>query len=196
MNFRLIFVLVFAILLMPTTSFGQTSDEIPVGSGKYDGVFTIQNVKMVENDTYKMISMDVTIKVKNLESKDVYWHSTSSITLVNENGKTYRVPFGGCGGTPESLVIYPNRGGEGTYTTCFKVDKEFSNFKIQYQNNILKKSYEIGNLDLNQINQQTVQTTEKSPIDTVIETKIPNTSKPKDFFSQILDMLKKLFSFS
>jgi len=182
--------------LMPITSFAQSTGDVRLGGGKYDGVFTIQNVKVVEKDTYKIIFMDVTIRVKNLESKDVYWHSASSIKLVNENDKSYYFPFGGCAGTPEFLVIYPNRGGVDTYSTCFKVEKEFNNFKIQYQNNNLKKSYEIGKIDLNQKSEM-IQKSEKPPIDTVKDIKIQDVEKTsKDFFSQIMEFFKKLFSFS
>lgn len=89
MNSRLLFVLVFAFLLIPITSFAYTTNNIPLDSRNHYGEVLVKNVKVLEKEFYKVIVLDIQIKVKDLELERSAWIEPDSIKLVNENGKVY-----------------------------------------------------------------------------------------------------------
>lgn len=210
-NPRLIFVLILAILLMPIISFAQTADNLPLDSRNHHGEVSIKNVKVIEKDYYKVIILDVRFKVTNLQLEDIVSIYPDSIKLVNEKGKTYfpnrdecnlpeplvKVPDGGpcyevkneCAKPVWSFDIKGTEGGIGQYHPCFRVEKEFTDFKAYYGYQQFGKSLSdsnlIGNIDLN-----------KSPQQPASNIKIPTATQTKDFFSQFFDIIKKLFNFS
>ena len=192
MDSGLVFVLVFTILLIPITSFAQTTDNIKLDFTHY-GKFSIQNLQVSEKEFYKEISMNVQIKVQDLELEDIVFMAPFDIRLVNENGKIYTPQVAECR-TPVTVTITGSKGGIGGFPVCFWVEKEFNNFKIQYHNQALLESYQVGEINLNE---HTNQKIEKLPSDASSETKNPPMTKSnnKDFFSQIIDMIKRLFNF-
>ena len=190
MNSRLLFVLVFVVLLIPITAFAQSASNIPIDAKHY-GEFSVKNLKVSEKEFYKEISMEMHIKVQNLELEDAVFVAPLSIRLINENGKLYLPKVSECK-TPVTITILGTKGGTGGFPVCYWVEKEFNNFKIQYHNDITQKNSEIGKIDLSQ---QSIQT--ESPFESVTDIKIQDVEKTsKDFFSQIIDFFKRLFSFS
>ena len=206
-------------------AYAQTSDLIPLDQRNHYGQFSIDNVQVSEKDYYKVVSMDVHVKVKDLaleDISDVYW---DSITLTNENGKKYQ-PEGN--GGPDCKkewdgTFWPNttvtgsEGGIGQHSFCFMVEKEFTDFKVYYtipfyninNPNNPYPSFQIGNIDLTQNTNTQVQTPSSSPSDSNLSASSPSdsnlsASSPSDssispsttnIFEQLTSFLKQIFHF-
>ncbi len=151
--------------------------------GSKRGEFSVQNVRVTEKEFYKVITIDVHIKVINLELENMVLVSPMNTILVNQNGKTYTQQFDEC----KIPIIYEMRGKtgpNGAFSTCFSVEKEFNNFKVYYKTD---QSYLIGEIDLTK-NNQPVKNSNNDELD------IPK--KSTDFFSQLIDMFRSWFNFS
>ena len=191
MNSKLLLALVFSTLLMPITSFAQTSGLIPIDN-KHMGEISIDNVRVVERDYYKVIYTNVHVKVENLALEDGTILE-GEIILQNNNGKIYgpelqdcNVHFQDFSGTA-NYTILGSEGGIKTYTLCYEVEKEFNHFTVY-----VLKSYptyhqiQIGTIDLN----QNPLTNANSYAQNI------NMTQPKDFFTRLVDWFKSLFHFS
>jgi hypothetical protein len=183
-------------------AYAQTSDLIALDQRNNHGQFSIDNVHVVEKQYYKVIFMDVHVKVKDLaleDVADVYW---TSITLTNENGKKYSAE--GKNGPDckkewdgtfwESTTVKGSDGGIGMHSLCYMVEKEFHNFKVYYtipfsmppNYTTLYPSVQIGDIILNQSNDPTYSGGSN-----------PSTSSPSvtNFFEQLMNYLKQIFHF-
>lgn len=159
----------------------QTADNVLIDrNGVKYGEFSVQNVRVTEKEFYKIITIDIHIKVKNLELENMVLISPKNTVLINENGKSYYQQPNECS-TPLLYEMKGKTGPNGAYSTCFSVEKEFDNFKVYHKTD---KSYLIGTIDLTQINKQTIDIVSDTPKNT------------KDFFSQLIDMIRSWFNFS
>lgn len=219
MNFKLISALLCTILLIPISAFAQTSGIIPLDAFNHYGEISIKNVQVSEKEFYKVIHLNIQIKVKDLGLEDGASFEPDSIKLVNENGKSYLPTREECTATepPGTLVSYPGpcfkvenecgksmwdfsikgtEGGIGNYHPCFRVEKEFNNFKVYYGyrkttgelRQYLFEYNPIGKIILNEKNEPTS--------DVVSDIKNINITKPQDFFAQLFEWFKNLFRFS
>jgi hypothetical protein len=211
MNYRLPLVLVFTILIIPITSFAQASDLIPLDDRNHYGQFSIDNVHVSEKEYYKVIFIDVHVKVKDLaleDSSEVFW---DGITLTNENGKKYQaIKNVGSDCNPKQWDgtfyvmqgVSGKEGGIGQHSLCYMVEKEFYNFKVYYNipyytipnSDMHSPSFQIGNIVLNQSNDPTFNGVSNP------STSNPSTSSTSqsatNIFTQFFDWLKSLFHFS
>jgi hypothetical protein len=194
----------------------QTSGIIPLDAFNHHGEISIENVQVSEKEFYKVIHLNIQIKVKDLGLEDSAWFEPDSIKLVNENGKSYLPTREECTATepPGTLFSYPGpcfkvenecgkpmnpfgikgtEGGIGNYHPCFRVEKEFNNFKVYYGYDkpfkpILDEYNPIGNIILNEKNEPTS--------DVVSNIKNINITNTQDFFAQFFEWIKNLFKFS
>lgn len=183
--------IVIGLIGLSVNALAQTSNIVPLDNRNHYGQFSINNVRVSEKQFYKVIFMDVHVQVKDLGLKDSTTILPYSITIVNKNGKTYSVPplQEECTRPTWGVDIYGNKGGVGTYSTCFRVDKEFNNFKVYYSYNGVDSkshSYPIGNVDLNQSSLAHAKSGVKQT----------NLTKAQNFFKQFYEMIKNLFKFS
>jgi hypothetical protein len=194
MNFKLISALLCTILLIPVSSFAQTSGIIPLDEFNHKGEISINNINVSEREYYKVIFMNVHVKIKDLALEDGTIINTSNIRITNENGKTYGPEGLGqdCKApTFSETSITGSEGGIGKFSLCYRVEKEFNNFKVYYtyySYDLKPHTYQIGNIVLNQKNEPTS--------DVVSDIKNLNMTKPTDFFAQLFEWLKNLFKFS
>ncbi len=195
-------------------AYAQTSDLIQLDDRNHYGQFSIDNVHVSEKEYYKLVLMNVHVKVKNLALEDtanVYW---DSITLTNENGKKYQAETNvdtDCNKKGFDITFYElqtvsgTEGGIGQHSLCFMVEKEFNNFKVYYTipfyniNNPSNpfSSYQIGSIDLTNINGQ-VTTPSSSPSDSspsVSPTYTGTSPAPTNIFEQLMNWLKQIFHF-
>ncbi len=192
-------------------AYAQTSDLIVLDQRNNHGQFSIDNVHVVEKQYYKVIFMDVHVKVKDLaleDIADVYW---TSITLTNENGKKYSAE--GRDGPDckkdwdgtfwDSTTVKGSDGGIGMHSFCYMVEKEFHNFKVYYiiPFNNLNNPYtpfQIGNIVLDQSNDPT-STPSSSSTDSNPSSSIPSISSASqsatNIFEQLMNFLRQIFHF-
>ena len=209
--------LIFVILVIIDSSTNvfakQTSGIIQLDELNHYGEVSIKNFQVSEKEFYKVIHLNIQIKVKDLALEDGASVFPKAIKLVNENGKSYLPTREECT-IPDPLIIGPQggpcheakndcgmpnwwisikgtEGGIGEYHPCFRVEKEFNNFKVYYTlhvGGLNYKDYEylIGDIAVDQ----------KLTPDIVSNVKNINMTKPQDFFTQFFEWLRNLFNLS
>lgn len=219
MKILLVFTIFSFTLFLTPIVFAQTSN-IELDSRNNYGEISVKNVKVIEREFYKVIVLNIQFQAKDLELENGVSIYPDSIKLVNENDKVYfptrdeckipgpiiKTPDGGpcyeveneCGKPVWRFSIKGIEGGIKSYHPCFRVEKEFDSFKVYYGYEEFGKSlsYDIGSIDVNKANHQTIQKTEKSSIDIISDAKNLDSIKPKDIFSQLIDIFRNLFTFS
>jgi len=176
-----------------SSALAQTSDLILLDTQNHYGQFSIDNVHVVEKQYYKIIYIDVHVKVKDLALEDSATAYLDGITLTNENGKKYQSTCTnvGAGTFYDTQTVSGRDGGIGMRSLCYMVEKEFSNFKVYYTipyYNFNTHSTQIGDIVLDQRNDPTI-----NPTSDIGNSNTPNTL---DFFSQLIQWFKNLFKFS
>lgn len=202
-------------IVLSLNAYAQTPNTVLLDEQNHYGQFSIDNVRVFEKDYYKVVSMNVHVKVKDLaleDSSNVYWYS---ITLTNENGKKYQAEGGvdadcnkkGWDGTfYEVQMVSGSEGGIGQHSLCYMVEKEFNNFKVYYTSPLNNPNnpfpvFQIGSIDLTQDTNDQVQTLSQNPSNSSQSSpsnfSSPSTSQSQtDIFEQLIDMIKNLFHFS
>ena len=191
---------------LPLNAYAQTSDLVPLEDKKHYAQFSIDNVRVEEKDYYKVIFMDVHIKVKDLALEDST-EINGKVTLTNENGKTYQPNPPDC----QLPCLFPltlitgAEGGIGKISVQYMVEKEFNKFKVYYNipyydmqnpSNNPYPSFQIGSIDLTNVNGQ-VPTPSSSPSDTNPSSNLStsNISQSTNIFEQLMNWLKQIFHF-
>lgn len=136
------------IMLSVQNSFAQTADIVITGQGigKKYGDFSVQNVRVSEKQHYKVVTIDVHVKVKNSELQDWFVFSPIQTNLVNLKGKSYPPDPSECK-IPTMYQVSGKKGPDFTYSLCFSVEKDINEFKVTYRSD---KLYQIGKIDLTQ----------------------------------------------
>lgn len=207
------------ILGLSLNAYAQTSDLIRLDDQNHYGQLSIDNVHVSEKEYYKLVMMDVHVKVKDLALEDfanVYW---GSITLTNENGKKYQ-PEGNvdanCNKKQFDGTFYTipgvkgTEGGIGQQSLCYMVEKEFNNFKVYYTIPFYNThnpdnpftSFQIGNIDLTNANGQISSSSSNSYDSNPSISNPPASSSSSDtsqsttnIFEQLMSFLKQIFHF-
>jgi len=191
------------ILETSVTAFAQTSDVIPLDDRNHYGQFFIDNVHVSEKDYYKVIFMDVHVKVKDLALEDGTSVFPNGIGITNENGKKYGIEVSGPDCSYPAFSEYQTSGSQGGlihFSVCYMVEKEFNNFKVHYTNTQVGYPLQIssiGSIDLTNINGQ-VSTQSSSSLDSSPPTSNPSVSSVSqstvNIFEQFMNFLKQIFS--
>lgn len=210
MSSTLVLVCIFLIHIQ----FAQAAPSIELDSRNNYGEVSVKNIRVIEKEFYKVIVLNINFQAKDLELEHIISIYPDAVKLVNENGKLYfperdeckmaeplvKTPDGGpcyqveneCGKPVWWFSIKGTEGGIKNYHPCFRVEKEFSNFKIYYGHEKFGKSLsdstQIGTINLNELNQQIT----KNNSDNI--SGLPK--KSTDFFSQLMDMFRSWFNFS
>jgi len=198
---------------MSLNAYAQASNIIRLDDQNHYGQLSIDNVHVSEKEYYKLVIMDVHVKVKDLALEDfanVYW---GSITLTNENGKKYQ-PEGNvdanCNKKQFDGTFYTipgvkgSEGGIGQQSLCYMVEKEFNNFKVYYTipyyntNNPDNPytSFQIGNIDLTNTDGQVTAPSSPSDSSSSPNPSISTTSQSTaNIFEQLMNFFKQIFHF-
>jgi len=201
--------------MLSSIAYAQTSNiiQLDVDQLNHHGTVTVKNIQVDEKEFYKVIHLNIQIKVNNLALEDSASIDPNSIELVNEKGKTYlptnvdcTVPDGGavgdgrpcfyaeneCGKPVWPFLIYGTKGGIGEYHPCFRVEKEFSNFTVNYGYMKLNHEYMSMYMDYEPI--MKISLNEKNdPTNNIFSDNNQIVNKSNDFFMQLLQMIKNWF---
>lgn len=203
-------------VVVPSNVYAQTSGiiQLDVDQEHHHGTVSIKNIQVDEKEFYKVIHLDIQIKVIDLGLENSASIDPNAIELVNERGKAYlptnadcTVPDGGaagdsrpcfqaendCGKPVWFFLIYGTKGGIGEYHPCFRVEKEFNNFTVNYGYMKLDHYYETTQVGYEPI--MKISLNEKNdPTNNIFSNANNiNTTKSNDFFTQLLDMIKNWF---
>lgn len=172
-------VLIFTVGFLLDASAQQTSGNVPLDSFNHTGEISIQSVQVDEKEYYKVVHLNVQIKISNLALEDTAWFEPNSIKLVNENGKRYfptrndcptiregtigiatwpsscYQPATDCGYPGVAFPVYGTQGGIVNYHPCFEVEKEFNKFNVYFGYDrpfhpVLDQWIMVGSIDLSQ----------------------------------------------
>jgi hypothetical protein len=188
--------------------YAQTSNTVLLDDRNHMGQFSINNVSVSEKQYYKVIFMNIDVKVNNLGMEDGTTILPNSITLVNDNGTSYGQDTQECSPPIWGLSLDGKEGGVGTLSTCYSVEKNFNNFKVYYSfwddADGTRHSYQIGNIDLTQDTNDQVQMLSSSPSNSSQSSSNFSSSNystsstsqsATDIFGQLMNFLKQIFHF-
>lgn len=89
------------------------------------------NIKVVDKDRYNVISLTVTVNVKNLPIDGSVYFEDLYTTLKDENSKEYKPDPAECE-MNDLIPIIGKQTDSTAYTVCYSVDKTHNKFSILY----------------------------------------------------------------